>query len=86
MEPMRGDTFIHFVCGNRRVNIQSGVLLLIPKFPHLQHILIPMLLLPLLVDEFATSTIESKEAKINKYTRKWLGLPAGLFDAAKTPN
>ncbi len=28
---MRGDAFIHFVCGSRRVNIQWGVLLLIPK-------------------------------------------------------
>ena len=31
---MRGDAFIHFVSGNRRVNIQLGVLLLIPKSPH----------------------------------------------------
>ena len=31
---MRGDTFIHFVCGNRRVNIRLGVLLLISKSPH----------------------------------------------------
>ena len=30
---MRGDAFIHFVCGSRRVNIQLGVLLLIPKSP-----------------------------------------------------
>ena len=29
---MRGDAFIHFVCGSRRVNIQLGVLL-IPKSP-----------------------------------------------------
>ena len=28
---MRGDAFIHFVCGSRRVNIRLGVLLLIPK-------------------------------------------------------
>ena len=33
MEPMRGDAFIHFVCGSQRVNIQLGVLLLIPKSP-----------------------------------------------------
>ena len=30
---MRGDAFIHFVCGSRRVNIWLGVLLLIPKSP-----------------------------------------------------
>ena len=28
---MRGDAFIHFVSGSRRVNIRLGVLLLIPK-------------------------------------------------------
>ena len=31
---MRGDAFIHFVCGSRRVNIRLGVLLLIPKSPY----------------------------------------------------
>ena len=31
---MRGDAFIHFVSGSRRVNIRLGVLLLIPKSPH----------------------------------------------------
>ena len=31
---MRGDAFIHFVCGSRRVIIRLGVLLLIPKSPH----------------------------------------------------
>ena len=30
---IRGDTFIHFVCGSRRVNIRLGVLLLILKSP-----------------------------------------------------
>ena len=30
---MRGDVFIHFVYGSRRVNIRLGVLLLIPKSP-----------------------------------------------------
>ena len=30
---MRGNVFIHFVCGSRRVNIRLGVLLLIPKSP-----------------------------------------------------
>ena len=29
------DAFIHFVCGSRRVNIRLGVLLLIPKSPHI---------------------------------------------------
>ena len=33
---MRGDAFIHFVCGSRRVNIRLGVLLLIPKSPHIK--------------------------------------------------
>ena len=30
---MRGDAFMHFVSGSRRVNIRLGVLLLIPKSP-----------------------------------------------------
>ncbi len=30
---MRGDAFVHFVSGSRRVNIRLGVLLLIPKSP-----------------------------------------------------
>ena len=33
---MRGDAFIHFVSGSRRVNIQLGVLLLIPKSPQIR--------------------------------------------------
>ena len=33
---MRGDGFIHFVSGSRRVNIRLGVLLLIPKSPQTQ--------------------------------------------------
>ena len=32
---MRGNAFIHFVCGSRRVYIRLGVLLLIPKSPHI---------------------------------------------------
>ena len=32
---MRGDAFIHFVCGSQRVNIRLGVLLLIPKSPQI---------------------------------------------------
>ena len=46
-----------------------------------QHIFIPMLWL-LLVYEILTSTVESMEAKINRYTRKWSGLPPGLSDVA----
>ena len=48
----------------------------------LQYIFIPTLLWPLLVYEIAISTVESIEAKINKHTRKWLGLPPGLSDVA----
>ena len=48
----------------------------------LQHVFIPMLLWPLLVYEFATSAVDKMEAKINKFTRKWLGLPPGLSDVA----
>ena len=47
----------------------------------LQQRFIPMLWL-LLVYEIATSTVESMEAKINKYTWKWLGLPPGFSDVA----
>ena len=38
---MRGDAFIHFVCGSRRVNIRLGVLLLIPKSPQYPGLLWP---------------------------------------------
>ena len=31
---MRGDAFVYFVCGSRRVNIRLRVLLLISKSPH----------------------------------------------------
>ena len=48
----------------------------------LQHMLIPMLLWPLLVYEIATTTVEAMESKINKFTRKWLGVPPGLSDVA----
>ena len=37
---MRGDAFIHFVCGSRRVNIRLGVLLLIPKSPQIHRLLL----------------------------------------------
>ena len=39
MEPLRGDVFIHFVYGSRRVNIRLGVLLLIPKSPRMSNCL-----------------------------------------------
>ena len=48
----------------------------------LQHIFILMLLWPILVYKIATTMVESMEAKINKYTWKWLGLPPGLSDVA----
>ena len=46
------------------------------------HVFIQMLLWPLLVYEISTSAVEKTEAKINKYTRKWLGLPPGLSNVA----
>ena len=48
----------------------------------LQFMLIPKLLWPLLIYDICTSTVEAIEAKINKYTRKWLGLPPCLTDCA----
>ena len=48
----------------------------------LQFMLIPKLLWPLLIYDISTSTVESIEAKINRYTRKWLGVPPGLTDVA----
>ena len=48
----------------------------------LHYIFIPTLSWLLLVNEIATSTVESLAAKINKYTRKLLGLPLGLFGVA----
>ncbi|GFO14033.1 reverse transcriptase [Plakobranchus ocellatus] len=44
--------------------------------------LIPKLLWLLLEYEISTSTIESVEAKINRFTRKWLGVPLCLTDVA----
>ena len=41
-----------------------------------------MLLWPLLVYEISTGAVEMMEAKINKYTQKWVGLPPGLSDVA----
>ncbi|GFO00759.1 reverse transcriptase [Plakobranchus ocellatus] len=48
----------------------------------LQFMLIPKLLWPLLVYDICSSTVEAIEAKINKYTRKWLGVPPGLSNVA----
>ncbi|GFO04134.1 reverse transcriptase [Plakobranchus ocellatus] len=44
--------------------------------------LIPKLLWPLLVYEISTSTAESIETKINRFTRKWLEFPRGSMDVA----
>ena len=48
----------------------------------LQFILIPKLLWPLLVYEICSTTVEAIEAKINNFTRRWLGVPPGLTDVA----
>ena len=48
----------------------------------LQFMLIPKLLWPLMIYDICTSTVETMEAKINKYTRKWLGVPPCLTDIA----
>ncbi|GFO24573.1 reverse transcriptase [Plakobranchus ocellatus] len=48
----------------------------------LQFMLIPKLLWPLLVYDICSTTVEAIEAKINKHTRKWLGIPPGLSDVA----
>ena len=37
---MRGDAFIHFVCGSRRVNIRLGVLLLFPKSLQITYVIV----------------------------------------------
>ncbi|KAK3789551.1 hypothetical protein RRG08_060324 [Elysia crispata] len=48
----------------------------------LQSMIIPKLLWPLLVYEICSTTVEAIEAKINKFTRRWLGVPPGLTDVA----
>ena len=48
----------------------------------LQFMLIPKLLWPLLVYEICSTAVEAIEAKINKFTRRWLGVPLGLIDVA----
>src|SRR5215470_9593881 len=47
-----------------------------------QFMLIPKLLWPLQVYEIGLSAVEAIEKKIGRYTRKWLGLPAGLASVA----
>ena len=47
-----------------------------------QFMLIPKLLWPLLVYEIGLSTVERVEKMINRFTRKWLGLPPGLTNVA----
>ncbi|GFS24431.1 reverse transcriptase [Elysia marginata] len=44
--------------------------------------LIPKLLWPLLVYDICCSAVELIESKINKFTRKLLGVPSGLSDVA----
>ena len=48
----------------------------------LKFMLIPKLLWPLLFYETCSSIIEAIEAKINKFTRRWLGVSPGLTDVA----
>ncbi|GFO45564.1 reverse transcriptase [Plakobranchus ocellatus] len=48
----------------------------------LQFMLIPKLLWPLSFFDICSSTVEAIEAKINKYTRKWLRVPPGLSGVA----
>ncbi|KAK3698838.1 hypothetical protein RRG08_028693 [Elysia crispata] len=48
----------------------------------LQFILISKLLWPLLVYEICSTTVEAIAAKINKPTRRWLGVPPRLTDVA----
>lgn len=48
----------------------------------LQFVLIPKLMWPLQVYEIGLSTVEAIERTINKFSRKWLGLPPGLSTAA----
>jgi len=44
----------------------------------MQFMLIPKLLWPLQIYEIGLNAVEGIEKKINKFTRKWLGLPPGL--------
>ncbi|KAK3800257.1 hypothetical protein RRG08_018867 [Elysia crispata] len=48
----------------------------------LQFMLNPKLLWPFLVYEICSTTVEAIEAKITKFSRRWLGVPSGLTDVA----
>ena len=48
----------------------------------LHFMLIPKLLWPLLVYEICSTTVETIEAEINKFTRRWLEVPPDLTDVA----
>ncbi|GFO42668.1 reverse transcriptase [Plakobranchus ocellatus] len=52
------------------------------KIWSLQFMLIPKLLWPLFVYDICSTTVEAIEAKINNYTRKWLGVPPSLSEVA----
>ena len=41
---------------------------------------IPKLLWPLLIYEIFSATVETIEVKINKFTKRLLGIPPGLTD------
>ena len=43
-----------------------------------QFVLLPRLLWPLTIYEIGLSVVEKLERKVNRYTRKWLGLPPAL--------
>ena len=48
----------------------------------LQFMLIPKLPWLLLIYEICSTTVEAIEVKINKFIRRWLGVPPGLTDVA----
>ena len=47
-----------------------------------QFVLLPKLLWPLTIYEIGLSVVEKLERKVNRYTRKWLGLPPALSSVA----
>ena len=47
-----------------------------------QFVLLPRLLWPLTIYEIGLSVVEKLERKVNRYTRKWLGLPPALSSVA----
>ena len=48
------------------------------KVRFFQFVLLPRLLWPLTIYEIGLSVVEKLERKVNRYTRKWLGLPPAL--------